>query len=54
MANKERDLKELKRRMDSLFRELRWAVTEDEKMRVMEEIQMCAETMELVVARRVA
>ena len=51
MANKERDLRELKKYMDDLFVLLRKAKTENEKLRTMEVIQATAEEMAKVVEK---
>ena len=49
MANREKDLKELKRFMDELFKRLKKAKRDDDKLNVMEVIQMTANDMARVV-----
>lgn len=49
MANKERDLRALKKYMDGLFKRLRQAKSDNEKLYIMEVIQTAAEEMSRVV-----
>ena len=51
MANREKDLRELKRYMNDLFKRLKQAKTEDDKLYIMEVISMAASDMVKVVER---
>jgi len=51
MANREKDLRELKKYMNELFKRLKEAKTEDDKLHIMEVISMAAGDMIRVIER---